>query len=184
MQLHIRCRRCPLRNLALSREIQVFVLVDRYLTGSFSVFTTYNHVPIPISSRRNLNQILFDMDAALLSEISGTDCHIAGLDKNQKCSAQCDPRTCSHNLETRRDSAFLVLAPITSDNYSAQQSSPSASRLGSSSITSPVVEPVKKERRSSSTGSTGAFSKRYLKLSPIHGGGEPGVADYVDVEEA
>lgn len=124
------------------------------------------------------------MDPSLLSEISGTDCHIGGLDKNQKCSAQCDPTTCSHNIERRRDSAFLVLAPITSDNYSSQQSSPSTSRSAPTNLTPPVVEPVKKERRSSSTGSSGAFGKCYLKLGPIHGGGDPGVADYVNVEEA
>jgi len=44
-------------------------------------------------------------------------------------------------------------------------------------------EHIKKDRRSSSTSSYGAFRLRFLKLGPVHNGGDPGVSDYVDIEE-
>jgi hypothetical protein len=103
------------------------------------------------------------------------------------------PTIDSQRVVSGLDASFLVLAPVTSDNYYiSPQSSPVIAPSGQtnstvSSLTTTLVEPVKKEARSSSSGSTGSsgpFGRRYLKLGPIHGAGEPGVTDYVDVEEA
>ena len=128
------------------------------------------------------------MNSEILSDISGTDCHIAGPDKEDQSSPHAKTTTSSSSAQ-RRDSVFLVLSPSTSENY-ASQASPPAGELSprstsipsvSSSLSSAVVEPVQKNRRSSSTGSSG-LGKRYLKLGPIHSG-ETNTSDYVDVEE-
>jgi len=128
------------------------------------------------------------MNAELLSGISGTDAHVAALNKEDQSSPPAKSATSSGGAE-RRDSVFLVLAPSTSENYASQPSSPATSAAPQStsipsipSVLPPaVVEPVQKDRRSSSTGSS-SLGKRYLKLGPIHGG-ETSTSDYVEVEE-
>jgi hypothetical protein len=116
------------------------------------------------------------MNSVILSEIAGTG----------KCAAENNPTTNSDNIP-RGDSTFLVLAPVKSTTYPLQPASPTTSSPSDSPVTacltSTIVEPITKERRSSSTSSTGPFSKRYLKLSPVYGGGDSGVPDYVDIEE-
>jgi len=86
---------------------------------------------------------------------------------------------------------FLVLAPVTSNSYPTEDSartSSISSALSSETaveVSAPVelVEPVIKERRSSSMSSTSSASRRYLKLGPVHGGGDPTVPDFVEAEE-
>lgn len=97
---------------------------------------------------------------------------------------------------------FLILAPILSSDYPSQPSS-RASSVNSTTAPAPALaaagllstsaiddsvpadaaEQVKKDRRSSSVSSTGAFRRRILKLGPVHNGGEPGVSDYVELDE-
>jgi len=123
------------------------------------------------------------MNEAILPEISGADCHIANLEKTETYTPESNPATGSDNIP-RRDSTFLVLSPVVSSTHPPQPTSlATSSPLSPSNVAATVVEPVKKERRSSSTSSTGPFNRRYLKLGPVHGGGDPGVADYVDIEE-
>jgi len=129
------------------------------------------------------------MNSVIPSEISGTGCHLEGLEKTGKCAAENDPAVNSDNIP-RGDSTFLVLTPVMSSTYPSQPASPTTSSPQSPSVNpvtaclnSTIVEPIKKERRSSSISSTGSFGKRYLKLGPVYGGGDSGVPDYADVEE-
>jgi len=126
------------------------------------------------------------MNSVILSEISGTSCNIEGIEKTGKSAAEGNPTTSSDNIP-RRDSTFLVVTPVRSATYPSQPASPATLSPRSPSmtacVTSAVVEPIEKERRSSSMSSIGPFSKRYLKLVPVYGGGDPGTPDYVDIEE-
>jgi hypothetical protein len=44
------------------------------------------------------------------------------------------------------------------------------------------VDRTVKTRRSSSVSSDGVSPRKFLKLGPVFGGGEPGVGDYADDE--
>lgn len=115
------------------------------------------------------------MNSVMLSQISATE----------KCAAETNPPTSSDNIP-RRDSTFLVLTPVMSPTYPSQPALPATTSPLSppvGSVTSPIIEPIKKARRSSSISSTSSFTKRYLKLGPVHGGGDPGITDYVDIDE-
>jgi len=102
------------------------------------------------------------------------------------------------NTSTRRESAFLVLAPVKSDTYpvdkphraasvasSTSAKSVEASKNDTSAIDSTVAaEPIngtQKTRRSSSMSSTGS-QHRFLKLGPVHFGGDPLESDFADAE--
>lgn len=121
-------------------------------------------------------------EAAILSETSGADCHIAPL--SRQTSREIQPHeqtTCSHHIPLKQ--MFLVLAPVCSSSFPAQ---PTEAR--SASITSEPqsfeIEPVEKESRSNSSGSNDSVGKfRFLRLGPVHFGGEPGELDYVLVPE-
>lgn len=123
-------------------------------------------------------------EAALISEISGADCHIAPLSRVTPHEVQpYEDTTCSHGIPLKQ--MFLVLAPVMSSSYPAQ---PSESRNTSVTTTAKNaqsfdVEPVKKERRSSSISSSASGKYRFLKLGPVHFGGEPGEHDYVGIQE-
>jgi hypothetical protein len=99
-----------------------------------------------------------------------------------------------------QDSSFLILAPAMSSDYPSPASSRTSSiasvkplhaTLSGESLESAVDmtetaeagEQINKDRRSSSTSSYGAFRRRFLKLGPVHGGGDPGISDYVNIEE-
>lgn len=114
-------------------------------------------------------------EVAIMSEISGADCHIAPL--SRVTSREVEPAvktTCSHLIPLEHK--FLVLAPVISSSYPAQKTE-------ASTPTEPFdVDIVKKERRSSSSGSSASDASgklRFLKLGPVHFGGEPGELDYV-----
>jgi hypothetical protein len=111
------------------------------------------------------------------------------------------PSQAAHTIRAPQlDTAFLILAPVMSSDYPTPASS-RASSLASTKPSAPVLagelsgsaidmtesaeasEQIKKDRRSSSTSSYGAFRRRFLKLGPVHNGGDPGVSDYVDIEE-
>jgi hypothetical protein len=93
----------------------------------------------------------------------------------------------------RRDSVFLVLAPEQSDSYpkeSASRSSSMASAekpvLNTSAVDTttseePLVVVTQKTRRSSSISSDGSTSRRFLRLGPVHFGGDPLESDFVEV---
>jgi len=90
------------------------------------------------------------------------------------------------------DPGFLVLAPQTSGSYPIQPASKASSSTSTPSaetavdLSAPVelIEPVVKERRSSSISSNGSAHRRYyLKLGPVYGGGDPAVPDFVEAEE-
>ncbi|KAF2839428.1 hypothetical protein M501DRAFT_1016509 [Patellaria atrata CBS 101060] len=110
----------------------------------------------------------------------------------------------------RRGSSFLSLSPIASDSYPLLRRpstflvlSPKAS--GSSYPVTPLVSPpavnstvnplslvpevgnqtvqAPLHRRSSSVSSDGSARPRFLKLGPVHFGGEQGVGDFAEVEE-
>jgi len=92
-------------------------------------------------------------------------------------------------LHQRRPSNFLVLTPVLSDSYPKRRSSVST-KSEASPILSPTtdiipVEPMAfKTRRSTSVSSTSSEGRRlrFLKLNPVHWGGEDGEDDYA-IEE-
>ncbi|KAF2430037.1 hypothetical protein EJ08DRAFT_661244 [Tothia fuscella] len=129
--------------------------------------------------------------AADLAAITGTECSIAPLDTPL-------PSQVAHTRVIPRPSTiFLVLSPTTSSDYPAPASTQSASvafihkqslvqSLTSAvdlSSTADVNNEVHKDRRSSSTSSDSPFKRRFLKLGPVHNGGEPGISDYVEFDE-
>jgi len=99
-------------------------------------------------------------------------------------------------LRQRRPSNFLVLAPVTSESYPAmpKRRASVSSEKNESAIESPLlgptddvipVEPMAiKTRRSTSVSSTSSEGRRlrFLKLNPVHWGGEQGEDDYA-IEE-
>jgi len=97
-------------------------------------------------------------------------------------------------LQQRRPSNFLVLAPVTSASYPAmpkRRSSVSSVKKEDVIATDDIVGPtadiipiVMKTRRSTSVSSTSSEGRRlrFLKLNPVHWGGEEGEDDYA-IEE-
>lgn len=108
---------------------------------------------------------------------------------------------CAHHIPVR-NFTFLTLAPVTSASYPKR---PTTSSSASKFKTAPVVDQVDdfipterasptigyadttadeiefmlKSRRSSSVSSAESFGRpRFLKLGPVHWGGEPGVPDF------
>jgi len=96
-----------------------------------------------------------------------------------------------------RESEFLVLAPVLSNSYPAMsplfrstsiasESAASSDEANTAVDTTTIAEidsALKKTRRSSSVSSTGSGRTRYLRLGPVHWGGEPGIADFVEADE-
>jgi hypothetical protein len=87
---------------------------------------------------------------------------------------------------------FLTLAPQTSSSYPKEQTA--ASRA--SSISDPnaapsaasIIADAQKARSTrsdsiSSSSSAASATRRFLKLGPVHFGGDPSEPDYVEVEE-
>jgi hypothetical protein len=107
---------------------------------------------------------------------------------------------------TRRDSAFLVLAPDFSSTYPTESASRST-LIAPTTTASPVQKLEKlekvaadstavdltaiadpsdatpKTRRSSSISSTSSARRRFLKLGPVHFGGDPLESDFVEADE-
>jgi len=91
-------------------------------------------------------------------------------------------------------SVFLELAPVLSTSPSdASPRATSAQPVLASEIPASAIDmstPVEaseqpnKDRRSSSVSSTGSARPRFLKLGPVHFGGDPLESDFVDVEDA
>jgi len=133
-------------------------------------------------------------EPGVIAAITGAECSLYS-----KASLESTlPSQAAHTSRVpRRDSFFLVLAPVMSSDYPTQASSRASSVVstkpiltgelsGSAIDTTESAEPseqIKKDRRSSSTSSFGASRLRFLKLGPVHNGGDPGVSDYVDIEE-
>lgn len=137
-------------------------------------------------------------EAGVLAAITGAECSIAPLDKREQLPSQA-----AHTIRIPRpDSVFLVLSPVTSSDYpsptstrtpSVDSSAPPKPLLASITQTlgsaidltgsADASEQVQKDRRSSSTSSYGPFKRRFLKLGPVHNGGESGVSDYVEFDE-
>jgi hypothetical protein len=117
-----------------------------------------------------------------LSDISSTDSHIAPI----PTTAQSTMAQSAAQIAFRRDSAFLVLAPVLSTDYPTPAPTSTTSTPSTESL-APVPEAlpaVKKDRRSSSVSSgDGIFKRRILKLGPVHGGQQDGGSDYVEFEE-
>jgi len=110
---------------------------------------------------------------------------------------------CSHHIPVQ-NFTFLTLAPVISASYPARPrtipSAPKAAKVdhanfdreddfipaemasptvGSADTTAEEIEYMLKKRRSSSVSSTESFGRpRFLKLGPVHWGGEPGVPDF------
>ncbi|KAI9785938.1 MAG: hypothetical protein M1839_008204 [Geoglossum umbratile] len=91
--------------------------------------------------------------------------------------------------------SFLSLAPVQSASYPVQPTTGAAfpdvakATAPDSGVPTPPrglvllaeeVTRVEKSRRSSSVSSEGISPRRFLKLGPVFGGGEPGVGDYAD----
>ncbi|KAF1808128.1 hypothetical protein P152DRAFT_453137 [Eremomyces bilateralis CBS 781.70] len=129
------------------------------------------------------------MDAAIMSEITGTDCHIEPFASSAAHTTPLRKASISSSLPSPSMEAppttFLCLVPVHSDSFPS-------SHLRSSSLPSPPALPsvpeqpimlVDQQRRTSdsSTTSTGS-ALRFLKLGPVHFGGEPGVGDYADMD--
>lgn len=138
-------------------------------------------------------------EAGIIAAITGAECSIAPHDALDAPL----PSQAAHTFRIARPSSiFLVLSPVTSSDY------PSHALSRTSSVDAPVPtkpllssitqalgsavdltgsaeasEQVQKDRRSSSTSSLGQSKRRFLKLGPVHNGGDPGVSDYVDFEE-
>ncbi|KAJ6264491.1 hypothetical protein Dda_0637 [Drechslerella dactyloides] len=110
-----------------------------------------------------------------------------------------EPTAAPQVLKQRRPSNFLLLAPVTSDSYPSapkqrRASISSKSEASDEAIASPELEatnnviPVEpmmlKKRRSTSMSSTSSEGRRlrFLKLGPVHWGGEEGEDDYA-IEE-
>jgi hypothetical protein len=138
-------------------------------------------------------------EAGIIAAITGAECSIAPHDATDAPL----PSQAAHTIRIARPtSIFLVLSPVISSDYPSNASTqvPStASSVSSKPLLAsmaPAVgsaidltgsveasEQVHKDRRSSSTSSYGPFKRRFLKLGPVHNGGEAGVSDYVDFEE-
>lgn len=118
-------------------------------------------------------------DSSILSEITGTDSHIAPPTTTPTSTMA----AVTTQQPARRDSTFLVLAPVQSATYAASSSAASTPATeGAAPV--PEVAPVQKERRSSSVSSGEVLSKRrVLKLSPVHGGAQGSGSDFVDLDE-
>ncbi|QDS70617.1 hypothetical protein FKW77_000517 [Venturia effusa] len=137
-------------------------------------------------------------DSAVLSKITGTECHVAAYDQAVDVP--------SVTIQTPRpirpmfpEGGFLVLSPTLS-SHSPSQTSSRASSIGSATAAAlPSAAPsstsaiddngsaeapqaVKKDRRSSSVSSAGGFRRRILKLGPVHNG-ETITSDYVELDE-
>jgi hypothetical protein len=111
-----------------------------------------------------------------------------------------EPTAAPNRFRQRRPSNFLVLAPVTSESYptAPKQRRPSTSfstqsneeaistspELGPTADLVPVEPMALKTRRSTSMSSTSSEGRRlrFLKLNPVHWGGEEGEDDYA-VEE-
>jgi hypothetical protein len=120
------------------------------------------------------------------------------VEKHVECSTEC-----SHHIPVR-NFTFLTLAPVISASYPtrpritspgpkvdkvdhanfdrvddfipAEMASPT---VGSADTTAEEIEYMLKTRRSSSVSSADSFGRpRFLKLGPVHWGGEPGVPDF------
>jgi len=101
-------------------------------------------------------------------------------------------------------SVFLELAPVLSTSYPAQPSSRTSSTASSVppkfdpsllavepatsavdlSAPAEASDQTHKDRRSSSVSSTSSARQRFLKLGPVHFGGDPLESDWVDAEGA
>jgi len=113
---------------------------------------------------------------------------------------------CSHHIPMR-NFTFLALAPITSASYPTRPRTSSTSipkgettpivdraddfipaemaspTVGSADTTADEIKFMLKTRRSSSVSSSESFGRpRFLKLGPVHWGGEPGVPDFTLLE--
>jgi len=113
---------------------------------------------------------------------------------------------CSHHIPAR-NFTFLALAPITSASYPTRPRASSTSvfkgettaivdrpddfiptemaspTVGSADTTAEEIKYMLKSRRSSSVSSSESFGRpRFLKLGPVHWGGEPGVPDFTLLE--
>ncbi|KAF3151689.1 hypothetical protein TWF225_001625 [Orbilia oligospora] len=111
-----------------------------------------------------------------------------------------EPAVAPWFLRQRRPSNFLVLAPVTSESYPSaprpqratimtyskdnEEAIASSPELGPSAAILPVEPMVLKTRRSTSVSSTSSEGRRlrFLKLNPVHWGGEEGEDDYA-IEE-
>lgn len=140
--------------------------------------------------------------AGVLSQVTGAECHIAAFDKSIDIPSVVTQTPGKLPRPLFPNGGFLILAPTLSSDYPSQNSS-RASSVGSTTAAPPALstaalpstsaiddsapadatEQVKKDRRSSSVSSTGVFRRRILKLIPVHNGGEPGVSDYVELDE-
>ncbi|KIW08986.1 uncharacterized protein PV09_00889 [Verruconis gallopava] len=119
------------------------------------------------------------IDASILSEITGTDSHIAPPTSPVQTTMVQTPIQAS----ARRDSGFLVLAPVLSTDYPIPLSSATAPSTSAVEVPATEAEPMKKERRSSSVSSgDGLFKRKILRLGPIHGGDRSG-SDFVELDE-
>ena len=127
-------------------------------------------------------------EAALISELSGADCHIAPPDMKNELVAEPFVQA-NRSLLMPFEHKFLVLAPVLSATYPIQ---PVASQLSLDSLAADstsktnqavFVNPIQKERRSSSVESSDFSSPRFLKLGPIHFGGEPGQSDFAEHDD-
>ncbi|KAF2091097.1 hypothetical protein K490DRAFT_62423 [Saccharata proteae CBS 121410] len=100
----------------------------------------------------------------------------------------------------RRESIFLALAPVSSSNYPVTPMGTSPINAGASdgaapvspteelaspAVKAPEMSVTKKERRSSSVSSNSSSGApfKFLKLGPVHFGGEPGGSDFAEVDE-
>jgi hypothetical protein len=119
-------------------------------------------------------------DSSVLSEITGTDSHIAP-------PASATTSAMAQTIEqgtVRRDSVFLVLAPVLSTDYASASAAKTPSQSTEAAGPVPVVQPVQKERRSSSASSSESpFKRRVLKLGPVHGGQHKTGSDFVELDE-
>jgi len=129
-------------------------------------------------------------DAGALAEITGADCHIAPMANTTSTSQNTSTPTHFASHMARREPVFLVLAPVLSTDHPTPASSrassfamPKDTSAVDMTLTVEAADQLKKDRRSSSVSSSGGFRRRVLKLGPVHGGGEPGVSDYVELEE-
>lgn len=135
-------------------------------------------------------------EPGVMAAITGAECSLYSKGTFQTTL----PSQAAHTSHIPRpDSLFLVLAPVMSTDYPSPVSSRASSVVSAKPSPTIVGEPAtsavdetepaeamvqfQKDRRSSSTSSYGAFRRRFLKLGPVHNGGEAGVSDYVNIEE-
>ena len=129
-------------------------------------------------------------DANALAKITGAECHIAPMANNTTMPQNASTPTYFSSHMARREPVFLVLAPVLSTDHptpaSLRASSfavPKDTSAVDMTLTVEAADQLKKDRRSSSVSSNGTFRRRILKLGPVHDGGEPGVSDYVELDE-